>query len=123
MLTITKSFEFEAGHFLPYYVGKCHNLHGHSYKMDVTISGEIIKDIHNEKVGMIMDFNDLSRIVKELIIDDFDHTCLNNLFTNPTAEVMVCYIFEILKKCLPESVKLVSVRLWETRTSYAEYKE
>lgn len=123
MLTITKSFEFEACHHLPFYVGKCHELHGHSYKLDVTIGGNLITDINNEKAGMLMDFNDLKALVNEKVIDRFDHNYLNSTFSNPTAELMVESIFMVLKSCLPENVFLVSVKLWETRTSYAEYKE
>lgn len=123
MLTITKSFEFEACHHLPFYVGKCHELHGHSYKLDVTIGGNLITDINNEKVGMLMDFSDLKALVNEKVIDRFDHNYLNRTFSNPTAESMVESIFMVLKSCLPENVFLVSVKLWETRTSYAEYRE
>lgn len=123
MLTITKSFEFEACHHLPFYVGKCHELHGHSYKLDVTIGGNLITDINNEKAGMLMDFNDLKALVNEKVIDRFDHKYLNRTFSNPTAEIMVESIFRVLKSCLPKNVFLVSVKLWETRTSYAEYKE
>ena len=70
-----------------------------------------------------MDFTDLKALVNEKVIDRFDHNYLNRTFSNPTAEIMAESIFMVLKSCLPENVFLVSVRLWETRTSYAEYRE
>lgn len=145
---ITKHFEFEACHYLPVYEGKCAKLHGHSYKMDVTVSRLMNTDLikgsvnlldANQKVGvtpqkesfspsksyMVMDFGDLSSIVKEHIISVLDHSTLNNYFTQPTAEVMVICIFDKLRKIIEGThcnVTLESVKLWETSTSFAEYK-
>lgn len=129
MLLVTKIFEFEACHKLPQYDGACHNLHGHSYKLEVTVSGrkqeEFVKvhdsKIMNPKAGMIIDFKDLKSIVKEVAIDKYDHAYLNDFFENPTAEIMVEKIaFDIMEK-LPKEVILVSCKLWETSTSYAEF--
>ena len=121
MILVTKSFEFEACHHLPLYKGACHNMHGHSYKLDVTVKGRIIEDVENPKCGMILDFKDLKRIVKENVIDFYDHSNLNDYFNNPTAETMVRQIGDTIHKHLPEGVELVSCKLWETSTSYAEY--
>ena len=119
MLTITKHFGFEACHHLPHYKGACHNLHGHSYKLDVTVGGSIIKD--GPKQGMIMDFKDLKKIVKDYVVDKLDHEDLNNHYPNPTAEIMVVDIGKTIMQNLPDNVYLVSVKLWETEDSYAEY--
>lgn len=121
MLTVTKQFKFEACHNLPHYEGACHNLHGHSYKLDVTVAGKIIKDENNPKCGMIIDFKDIKKIVKENVVAKYDHSYLNEFFPNPTAEIMVATIARDIHCNLPEGVYLVSVKLWETDSSYAEY--
>lgn len=122
MITLTKIFEFEASHSLPLYKGACHNLHGHSYKLEVTVTGKVDLDVSHTKCGMIMDFKDLNNLVKSNIISKLDHAHLNTLFSNPTAEIMVNFIADTLNEILPKGVKLVSVKLWETSTSYAEYR-
>lgn len=124
MLTVTKIFEFEACHRLPNYEGACHNLHGHSYKLEVTVGGNIIRDANNPKCGMILDFKDLKKIVKEVAIDKYDHSNLNDFFPNPTAEIMVEQIAnDILSRLGPIlNCYLVSCKLWETSTSYAEFR-
>lgn len=119
MLTVTKHFGFEACHHLPHYEGACHNLHGHSYKLDVTVGGSIIKD--GPKQGMIIDFKDLKKIVKDYVVDKLDHEDLNNHYANPTAEIMVVDIATTIMQKLPDNAYLVSVKLWETADSYAEY--
>lgn len=121
MVTVTKQFMFEASHKLPYYEGACHNLHGHSYKLEVTVIGDIIKDTNHAKRGMIIDFKDLKDIVKKVAVDKYDHSYLNVFFENPTAEIMVHKIAMDIMKELPKGVTLVSCKLWETTTSYAEY--
>ena len=78
MIRITKKFDFEAGHALYGYDGKCKNLHGHSYKLLVTVIGTPINDPHNVKNGMVIDFGDLKRIVQEQIITPFDHAMVFN---------------------------------------------
>lgn len=119
MLTVTKHFGFEACHHLPFYEGACHNVHGHSYKLDVTVGGQIIKD--GPKQGMIIDFKDLKKIVKENVVDKLDHSDLNEFYANPTAELMVVDIAYSIMQKLPKEIYLVSVKLWETEDSYAEY--
>lgn len=121
MVTVTKHFSFEACHFLPHYVGACHNLHGHSYKLDVTVGGSVIKDESNPKWGMIIDFKDLKSVVNEAVVNKYDHSTLNDFFENPTAEIMVKTIAVDIIAGLPKGVHLVSVKLWETETSYAEF--
>lgn len=120
MLTVTKIFHFEAAHSLPDYKGACHNLHGHSYKLEVTVGGRV--QVQGEKKGMIIDFKDLKSIVHNFILNKLDHSNLNEMFDNPTAEDMVRYIGNTLYPVFKnESLELVRVRLWETSDSYAEY--
>ena len=121
MTTVTKLFEFEACHHLPHYDGACHNLHGHSYKLEVTVSGQVSKNENDPKCGMIIDFKDLKAIVKSVAVDKYDHSYLNDFFPNPTAEIMVKQIAVDIISKLPRNVYLVSCKLWETDTSYAEY--
>jgi len=118
MLSITKQFEFEAAHFLPNHQGACCRLHGHSYKLEIEISGEPNTDELSPSYGMIMDFGDLSKIVKENIIDVLDHHHLNNIISDPTAENLVLWI----KDHLPIKVPLSRIRLWETSKAYCEWK-
>lgn len=120
MLTVTKIFKFEAAHWLPFYDGACHNLHGHSYKLEVTVTGEVKENVKNPQCGMIIDFSVLKGIVEEKIIRRFDHSNLNEFFSNPTAENMVEYFAESINQALPTNIVLVSIKLWETDSSYAE---
>ena len=121
MTTVTKIFGFEASHNLPHYEGACHNLHGHSYKLEVTVGGSIVTSTSDPKCGMVIDFKDLKKIVNEVAVDKYDHAYLNDFFPNPTAEIMVKQIaLDIIAK-LPKDKYLVSCKLWETATSYAEF--
>lgn len=121
MTTVTKLFEFEACHHLPQYDGACHNIHGHSYKLEVTVSGQVSKNENDPKCGMIIDFKDLKAIVKSVAVDKYDHSNLNEFFPNPTAEIMVKQIAVDIMSKLPQGVYLMSCKLWETSTSYAEW--
>lgn len=112
VLTVTKVFEFAASHFLTKYHGKCENLHGHNYKLEVTVIGEMGED------DLVYDFVDLKKVVKAKIIDQLDHTHLNDRFDNPSAEVMAVWIWEQLESDL----KLSEVKLWETSTCFVTYR-
>jgi 6-pyruvoyltetrahydropterin/6-carboxytetrahydropterin synthase len=139
---ITKEFTFETGHALYGYDGKCRNVHGHSYKLAVTVIGTPIDDMNNVKHGMVIDFTDLKKIVKEEIVDPFDHATVFNKNTphvelakelserghdviladyQPTSEMMILDFAEKIKARLPENIQLYSLRLRETETSYAEW--
>ena len=141
-IRITKQFDFETGHALYGYDGKCRNVHGHSYKLSVTVIGRPIDDPNHVKFGMVIDFGDLKQIVKEEIVDLFDHATVFNKNTphvelakelkdrghhvllvdyQPTSEMMVIDFAEKIGERLPEHIKLHSVRLQETATSYAEW--
>lgn len=141
-IRITKLFTFETGHALYGYDGKCKNVHGHSYKLSVTVIGTPISDTSNVKYGMVIDFGDLKKIVKEEIVDIFDHATVFNKNTphielakelkdrdhhvilvdyQPTSEMMIIDFAKKIKSRLPENIKLHSLRLQETETSYAEW--
>ena len=77
-IRITKLFTFETGHALYGYDGKCKNVHGHSYKLSVTVIGQPITTIGEVKLGMVIDFGDLKKVVKEEIVDSFDHATVFN---------------------------------------------
>ena len=122
-ITITKKFDFCYGHHLPDYSGKCKNVHGHNSTLEIEIDNH-----HNVETypGMVMDFGDLKKIVKEQIIDYLDHKNLNDLteFQNqpPTAENIVAMIVAILTNDFsPLQYCLVRVRVYETPDSYAEW--
>lgn len=115
-ISITKIFTFEAAHSLPNHRGKCRRPHGHSYKLEVTLAGPL--KTRGSSQGMVMDFADVSRLVKREIITQWDHHSLNDLFSFPTtAENLALEAFRRLKAA---NLPVVRVRLWETTTSYAE---
>lgn len=121
MIIVTKRFKFEACHFLPQYKGPCHNMHGHSYKLDVTVTGNV-KD-EGDNCGMIIDFKELKKVI-ERTCGNLDHSTLNDYFANPTAEVMVLCLADKIGSTLKDNynVELVNLKLWETEDSYAEWR-
>lgn len=141
-IRLTKIFNFETGHALYGYDGKCKNLHGHSYKLHVTILGQPIEDNTDTKFGMVYDFGDLKKIVNKEIIEPFDHaTVLNKnsphlklgkhlkneghhvIFTEyqPTCENMLIDFASKISTKLPPHIHLHSLRLFETENSYGEW--
>lgn len=126
MISVCKRFRFEAAHVLPDYDGPCANLHGHSYIMDVEVSGNM-GDYPDLPIGMIIDFKELKRIVKEKIINYMDHQYLNDLnegLARPTAEIMVVFIADILRAAfkIEKDLTVERIRLYETADSYAEWR-
>lgn len=113
-MLIRKQFTFEAAHVLPYHAGKCSRMHGHSYRLDVTLEGSL--QIDGPAAGMIVDFDTLSKVVKAEVIGEVDHRSLNELIPNPTAENIVRWIWQRLAPEFPQLAELV---LWETVTSSA----
>lgn len=113
-MLVSKEFTFDAAHFLTKYHGKCENLHGHTYRLRVTVEGPVGEE------GMVVDFKELKALVKEKVIDKYDHQSLNDFFDNPSAELIVIRIWEDLEKELP--VKLYEVTLWETADSFVTYR-
>ncbi len=113
-MQIRKQFSFEAAHVLPHHAGKCARLHGHSYLLDVAVDGPL--QSAGPATGMIVDFDDLSRIVKRLLDDELDHRSLNDVLENPTSENIVVWIWQRL---VPELPHLARLTLWETATACA----
>jgi 6-pyruvoyltetrahydropterin/6-carboxytetrahydropterin synthase len=139
MLRITKIFHFEMAHAICSYPGTCKNIHGHSYELHVTIAGEKPNDYFIPTPGFITDFKELKQLVGSSIIQTFDHKLLlskaymeshpaiaseENLLVweaEPTAENLLIYIQRCISKKLNEGVKLVALKLYETKDSYAEW--
>jgi len=141
VIRITKEFKFEMAHALMGYDGPCRNIHGHSYSLNVTVSGFPIADENDPKLGMVMDFGDLKKIVKKAVVDEFDHALVLNkkmqsevvnemklnfdriILTDyqPTSEMMIIDFANRIKKLLPENIELKHLLLRETVTSYAEW--
>ena len=127
-IRITKKFSFETGHALYGYDGKCKNVHGHSYKLSVTVIGSPIENRNDVKFGMVIDFTDLKKIVKEEIVDQFDHHELKNrghhvilVDYQPTSENMVIDFAQRIIARLPADIKLFALKLQETESSFAEW--
>lgn len=107
----SRVFTFEAAHQLPWHQGKCRNLHGHSYRLEVTVTGAIGPN------GIVVDFADIKRVVEREVVDRFDHRYLNDLLDNPTAELLAA---EIWKSVEAADLAVSRIRLWETADSFVE---
>jgi 6-pyruvoyltetrahydropterin/6-carboxytetrahydropterin synthase len=113
-ISLTKIFTFDSAHHLENYDGVCRNIHGHTYKLEVSVSGEIKQD------GMIIDFHKLNDIVKNKILNRIDHRYLNEVFDfSPTCENIACWLWsEIEREISSSGCTLKKIVLWETPTSY-----
>lgn len=108
MILLSREFHFDAAHYIKGYDGKCEELHGHTYKLTITISGEIAFN------GMVLDFSIIKDIVEENILKKLDHKDLNSLFENPTTENIALWIYEVLKKKFQEhKCNLFEITLYE----------
>lgn len=142
-MKITRHEEFEVAHVLPDYPGACGNLHGHTYKIEVTVEGPQ----HEDNYGMVLDFNILKEVIKKVVPDH--RFVYNNIRTSPlekdilkvlnnygcksvgypfctTAENMSKYFSEAIEQILIKDynitdVQVVEVKLWETTNSFAYY--
>jgi 6-pyruvoyltetrahydropterin/6-carboxytetrahydropterin synthase len=141
VIRVTREFSFEMAHALKNYDGPCRNVHGHSYRLFVTLTGTPVSETENPKNGMIIDFTDLKDIVLKKIINLFDHSVvvsndyghekmemMKKTFGNtvivdyqPTCENLVADFAERLKNQMPKGVKVHSLRLFETAKSCAEW--
>ena len=139
MIRITKEFKFEMAHALHGYDGPCKNIHGHSYKLWVTVKGEVRNENGHVKDGMVIDFSELKKIVKPEIINKYDHSLVLNansphseidlsafekvffLPYQPTSENLVTDFALKIKSKLPQEIELYKVVLSETATSFAEW--
>lgn len=142
VIRLTKEFSFEAAHALDGYDGPCREIHGHSYRLFVTVRGNPVAEDGNPKCGMVMDFGVLKRIVNDEVVSRFDHALVlrgtqqdaplramlarrfDNIVTvdyQPTCENMLDDFAQRIARRLPASVELHSLRLHETATSFAEW--
>lgn len=142
ILRLTREFEFEMAHALEGYDGACRQIHGHSYKLFITVSGHPISDTADPKLGMIMDFGELKSMVNNLIIDRFDHALLLRETPSaqelvramqkkwdkievtpyqPTCENLLLFIVTQIQSALPNHIKLQEVKLYETARSHATW--
>lgn len=143
-IRITKQFNFETGHALYGYDGACRNIHGHSYKLYVTVIGLPIDDKEDVKYGMVIDFKDLKKIVNQEVVEIFDHATVFNKNTphkdlaitlknnghkvimadyQPTCELLVIDFANKIKNRLPSNILLHSLKLQETESSFAQWYE
>ncbi len=113
-MILRKEYGFEAAHFIHNHPGKCRNLHGHSYKLFVSLEGTV-----NQETGMIIDFDDLSKVVVEKVIQRLDHRFLNDLIPLSTAENISVWIWDELKPSLP---LLCQVEVFETLDNSVIYR-
>ncbi|MBV8152610.1 MAG: 6-carboxytetrahydropterin synthase QueD [Candidatus Eremiobacteraeota bacterium] len=113
-MQVRKTFRFEAAHVLPHHPGKCSRLHGHSYRLEVAVEGPVQEE--GPARGMVVDFDDVNRIVNERIVTPLDHSSLNDFIPNPTCENILTWIWERLWSAFPDLTELV---LWETPTACA----
>jgi len=141
VIRVTKEFSFEMSHVLWNYDGPCRNVHGHSYRLFVTLSGTPVNEPGHPKNGMVMDFTDLKNIVKKNIVDLFDHSVVvsrnfdsgkTEMFTKmfgntvlvdyqPTCENLVADFAQRISGLLPRGVTLHNLKLYETASSFAEW--
>lgn len=143
MITLNKIVRFETAHAIYQYPGKCAQLHGHSYELHVTVASEFQAEKppfeYLDELGIAMDFKELKNIIQEHVLSNLDHKILlseaylrmNTQFyekmevivfsVEPTAENILIYISNKLQIALPNGVHLISMKLWETEDSYAEW--
>jgi 6-pyruvoyltetrahydropterin/6-carboxytetrahydropterin synthase len=140
-LRLTRVFHFDMAHVLLNYPDKCKNIHGHTYKLEVTVRGIPCNNTNSPKRGMLIDFTDFKKLVEKNIVNLWDHALmihqnsdpvlLNALRKNyekvvvvpyqPTTENMICELASIIKAILPDELTLFSLRLYETEKSFAEW--
>jgi len=138
-IRVTKEFDFEMAHALWNYDGACKNIHGHSYRLFVTLSGTPIDDSGDPKFGMVLDFKDLKEMVKSPVVDYLDHSLVvyrevdgevlssvKSMYEKvhvvdfqPTCENLVLFIVDRIRDMIGPGLELSSVKLYETATSFA----
>ncbi len=108
---VTCTFTFEAAHRLAWHPGKCRNLHGHSYRLDVSVEGPL------DANGVVLDFDTLQDVVRSEVVDVWDHRDLNEVLDNPTAELLAHRAWELLTAA---GIEPAALRLWETTDSWVD---
>jgi len=123
MFELTILVDFAAAHCIPDYPGKCQRLHGHNWKVEVSVQGDKL-----DNLGMLVDFSELKRRVN-MVLDTLDHHYLNEIESfrqvNPTAENIACYIYEQLERDFStlETISVSKVTVWESLHSAASYRK
>jgi 6-pyruvoyltetrahydropterin/6-carboxytetrahydropterin synthase len=108
--SVTRRFSFEAAHQLPWHRGKCSNMHGHSYLVDIDVTEDLTQD------GIVVDFTDFKTTVEKYVLEDYDHAYLNNFLSNPTAELIAA---DIANRLLDAGLAVTKVTVHETATCSA----
>lgn len=117
MFFLSREFTFDAAHRLESYKGKCEDLHGHTYRVRVTVFGDV------DEEGMVIDFVELKKIVNEKVLSLLDHKYLNQIIPQPTAENIARWIWDRLQPVLrTEKRRLYEVTVWETADSFVTYR-
>ncbi len=112
-MLVSREFTFSAAHHLPSYKGKCEKLHGHTYRVRITVKGEVDKD------GLAFDFAELKEIVGEKVINVLDHSYLNEIIPVASCENIALWVWQKLKGTLP----LYEVRVWESDKTFVSLRE
>ncbi len=123
-IEVVREITFDSAHYLPGYDGPCGSMHGHTYRLQIGVSGKI-----NQKTGMVVDFKHIDNVLLSDIKSVVDHKTLNDVkalcFPNqmPTAENMVFWIFELLGPYFAaRNLDLSFIKLWETPDSFAQWR-
>ncbi len=139
MLRLTKIFHFEMAHAIHGYQGACKNIHGHSYELHVTLGTSSVQKEYIPSPGFIIDFKQIKNLVNVALIEKFDHSLVlseaylkdhptNHIHDNlivwdvePSAENILLYMQDVLNAKLPSEIKLLQMKLYETKDSFAEW--
>ncbi len=139
MLRLTKIFHFEMAHAIHGYQGACKNIHGHSYELHVTLGTTTIQKEYIPSPGLIIDFKQIKNLVNTALVEKFDHSLIlseaylqehptNNIHDNliiwevePSAENILLYMQGVLNSKLPPDIRLLQIKLYETKDSFAEW--
>lgn len=115
-MIVSKKVSFDAAHFLPNYVGKCNQMHGHHWVVELAVEGSVM-----EEHGFVVDFSRLKSWLEDYVVGEFDHTLLNDKISNPTAENLALYVKEKFNEIgwsISGDIKLAWIKVWETEDSY-----
>jgi len=116
-LFLIREFKFDAAHNLEKYRGKCEKLHGHTYKLVIVLQGK------PDEEGMIMDFAELKRIVEENVLRYVDHSYINDIIQQSTAENIAIWVWNrLVNKVRKENCSLYEIQVWETENSGVIYR-
>lgn len=114
-MIITKAFEFDSAHNLVNYMGKCEKLHGHTYRLEVSLEGKP----NNE--GIVFDFVEMKKIIEEKVVDKLDHTYINDTIKQPSAENIAIWVWNQLNSLFGDII-LHEVKVFESKESWVTYR-